>query len=261
MEKGTNYNVDYVLRYIGNKKDEVESYIAECLTQEFTDDSNPELIADLKLAALEFIDNLTSEEQKSLRSYTGYQFRNINAVLRGKWNYEVNGLLTPELKKEYYELADQIRLVLNKAVPIPKNFKTYRGVSLLAFNSYSIFDLEDLPYLKGKYLYEEGFTSTSIEREKSFFYTNPYTLTGKPNILIEYLIPEGSDDGILLIDDTISYSPSQKEFIINSSSLFKVLDVKVDKQNNVAYLQVILIPEKVWNLVDYTKEKVGISRK
>ena len=111
----------------------------------------------------------------------------------------------------------------------------------------------------GKYLYEEGFTSTSLIAEKSFCYTEVYTLTGKPNIQIEYLIPAGSDDGVALLDEALSYSPNQEEFLIKNSSLFKVLDVKVDSTNNVAFLQVMLIPERIWDYPDYEKEKQDIQ--
>lgn len=206
-----------------------------------------------------YIKNLSLEEQKTIRSYTGYHFREINAVLRNTWNYDVNGKLTPELQDEYRKLSDNIRNILNKAPEISTGIKTYRGVSILAFQSYDIFSLNDLVYLQGKYLYEEGFTSTSLIAEKSFYYANPYTLTGKPNIQIEYLIPAGSDDGIALLDESISYSPNQEEFLIKSSSLFKVLEVKVDSTNNVAFLQVMLIPERVWNYPDYEKEKQDIQ--
>ncbi len=258
MEKGTNYSVECALNYIkATKRQEIEQYIADCLNRDFVVSSSNELLEE---KAAEFIDKLNPSEQSTIRSYTGFQFRNINAILRDNWSYEVNGQLTPKLREEYYNLAEEIRQILYKAVPISQNIKCYRGVSLSAFSSYNIFTMKDLYFLQGKYLYEPGFTSTSIDKEKSFFYTNPYTLTGKPNILIEYLIPEESDDGVLLSTSNISFSPNQSEFIINSSSLFKVLDVQIDETKVVAYLKAILVPEKIWNYQDYLQERTTIIR-
>lgn len=43
-----------------------------------------------------FISSLSEEEKMLLRSWTGYNFRNINAMLRGNWDYNTNGRLTDE---------------------------------------------------------------------------------------------------------------------------------------------------------------------
>lgn len=109
-------------------------------------------------------------------------------------------------------------------------------------------------------MYEEGFTSTSLIKEKSFYQRDVYTLTGKPNILIECFIPASSDDGIPLVMDDVSYSKGKCEFVINSSSLFKVIDVSVDELHQTASMKVLLIPEKVWNYQDYIREREGLTR-
>ena len=256
VEKGSNYNVLYALSYIGDKKMEVENYIKECLNDKFVSFQNEEEIRKVfSLGTKEFLEKLSLEERNCLLNYTGLGFRNINAVLRNTWNYQVNGALSPELKKEYTLLGDQIRKVLNKALELPMGIKTYRGVSINAFYAYNISTIQDLKYLENGYLFEDGFTSTSLIKEKCFYYKNPYTLTGKPNILIEYLIPQNSCDGIPLISEESSLAVSQDEFLINRSSLFKVTKVSVDYSNNTAFLQVLLIPEKVWNYSDYIRER------
>ncbi len=261
MEKGTNYNVEYLLRYIGKEKQvQLETFVQEMLSKKYQSfNASEDIINTLGSTVDDFISQLSSEEAKNLRSYTGYQFRNINAVLRNNWNYEVNGRLTDELKKEYNALAENIHQVLNKTTAIPTGIKTYRGVSIQAFQSYGIFSLNDLVYLEGKYLYEEGFTSTSLIKEKCFYYTDPFTLTGKPNILIEYLIPENSDDGIALLSDNLSYSTNQTEFLLRDSSLFKVISVSIDTTNNVAFMKLMLIPERIWNYPDYEFERNEMS--
>lgn len=42
------------------------------------------------------------------------------------------------------------------------DFKTYRGTPLSHFKDYGINNIEDLNLLVGKFIYEEGFTSTSV---------------------------------------------------------------------------------------------------
>ena len=55
--------------------------------------------------------------------------------------------------------------------------------------------------------------------------------------------------------ESISYSANQAEFLIRDSSLFKVIDVKVDETKNVAFLKMLLVPERIWNLQDYENER------
>lgn len=96
-------------------------------------------------------------------------------------------------------------------------------------------------------MYEEGFTSTSISSESSYF--NKTLENGKTyNVGIKYLIPRESKDGILLSSSDLSYSPNQNEYLLNSGSLVKVLDVSVDSERNLAELVVMLIPKRLWDL-------------
>ena len=182
MEKGISDNTSYVLRYIAERKDEVNSYIDEIVKKSYVSfETEDEIFFLLDHVLNSFLEELNLEEQQDLRRYTGLEFREINAVLRNCWNYEVNGKLTEGLKEKYILLAEKIRKIFVKAKPLPIGINTYRGVSLLAFQSYGIFKLTDLIYLKNQSLYEEGFISTSLIKKKSFYYNNPFTLTGKPN--------------------------------------------------------------------------------
>lgn len=256
MEKGKSHTTNYVINYIGESKlKEVEQYITSILSTEFLDSTNPEFQSIIQDLYEKTIPKLSSTDQSNLRIYTGYHFRSINSVLRGSWSYENNGPLTPEIQKDSYEQAEQIRKALNKASSLSKGIKTYRGVSIEAFYSYNIASIQDLPYLNGNYLYEAAFTSTSIDERSCFFYKKPFTLNSSPDILVEYLIPENSDDGLVLLDESTSYSKDQQEFIINSSSLFKVLDVELSPDKKKAYMKVLLIPEKIWNYPDYERER------
>ena len=79
------------------------------------------------------------------------------------------------------------------------------------------------------------------------FFDREFDYHNDCNIEIEYIIPQECSDGIPVINENMSYSVSQCEFVINSDSLSRIVDVRVDKEANKAYIKVILIPTKVWN--------------
>ncbi len=251
--QGENRVTNSVLRMIGAEKlQAIDLYVIEILERVF---SNVENLSELDIVVKNYIDNLTEEELLILRSYTGYNFKNINAILRNNWTYEENGMLNDEIKIKYFELIKKLNELVNKFPPLDLDFCTYRGVELNVFKKYGISQLEDLISLKGKYMYEEGFTSTSVNKETSYF--NKTLENGKTyNVEIKYLIPSESADGILLIDDNLSYSPNQKEYLLNSGSLVKVLNVSIDSERNLAELVVVLIPKMLWDL-EYNREAPG----
>ncbi|MBE6155052.1 MAG: hypothetical protein E7163_05765 [Firmicutes bacterium] len=259
MEIGYNKNVRYILSFIGIENVElIEAYIENILRQEFVDFSSEEDITKvLEEYANSYTGKLALNEIETIRSYTGFRFRELNAVLRNNWNYEINGKLTDEIRREYLSLSEDIKQIIAKTTDLPTNIKTYRGVSIDAFSGYGIRKINDLKYLEGKYLYESGFTSTSLVEKNCFFY-NQSDWGTKSNILIEYLVPS-SDDGIWLNNDLLSYSASQNEFLINSASLFKVLNVEVNNLDDTVKMQVMLIPKKMWNKVDYEIQKNNVN--
>lgn len=75
-----------------------------------------------------FSHELTDIELMDLRSYTGYNFKNINAILRGNWNYEENGLLNQEVEAKYRSLARNIENIIDKFLKPDTNFVVFRGV-------------------------------------------------------------------------------------------------------------------------------------
>lgn len=260
MEKGFSSTTKYLLKYLEDEKKDVDLYVKRNLQHSYYEFKTKEEIDEIFAYTVhEFLKSISFEEEQDLKAYTGYQFRNINAILRNKWNYEANGILTEDKKEEYLLLAERIRKALMHAKTLSVSIKAYRGVSIEAFYDYQIYTLQDLTYLKDKYLFEDVFTSTSLLKEKCFYEKDVYTLNRKPNILIEYFIPSDSCDGILLTSE-LSYSESQQEFLIQSSSLFQVIDVRIDEEKNTALLKVILIPEKVWNYQDYIREREDLTR-
>lgn len=205
----------------------------------------------------DFLSSLSSDDLLNLRSYTGYNFRNINAILRGNWNYEVNGHLDHNKSYEFRILASNISSIIDK-FRIPNiDFTVFRGTTLDSFNAYGINKISDLRSLCGKFLYEQGFTSTSILRDTS--YVNKKLDDGRYcNVEIRYLIPSESNDGALLCDNNISYSTNQNEFLINSGSLTKIIKVLVDENTNTAILFGVLVPKKIYD-IEYFK-KINDSR-
>jgi len=261
MEKGKHTSVEYILKYMDfDTKEYMESYILEYINKEYYHFSSIEEVYSVFGDFYDkYLEKLSYIEMENIKSYTGYQFRNINALLRNNWTYEVNGILDKDMEALFSNMSIIINQALGKVDSLPVNMKTYRGVDLSSFSAYHIQKIEDLMFLKGNYLYESGFTSTSIIRETSFYYV-PSEWGKKANIEIEYLIPEGSDDGVLLSSENLTCSSVQNEYLIRSSSLFKVIDVNIDSIRQVAKLLVMLVPEKVWNPVDYAREKTEIGK-
>ena len=107
--------------------------------------------------------------------------------------------------------------------------------------------------MKGQFIYDAGFMSTALIRNRSFFDRELEGLNYR-NIEIEYLIPGDNGDGITLIGDDLSFCPGQTEYLITKGNLSKVIDVSIDKEKNTAHIKMMYIPKKVWD-VEYAKSK------
>lgn len=150
-------------------------------------------------------------------------------------------------------IANQISEIVNKYSLSNINFISYRGVSIDAFSGYGISNISELSNLSGNFMYEQGFTSTSMLKDTSYF-DKDIGDGRKYNIEIKYLITEYFNDGSLLVDNDLSYSSNQNEYLINKNSLLKVVDVKIDSDK--AYVTVVPIPKKIWNM-DKSNEYKG----
>lgn len=229
-------------------KYQIDAYISDVCSRNFTVMTSTEQVNNIFGESLNlFLNSLTYEELLSLRSYTGYNFKNINAILRNNWTYEDNGVLNPEINDKYRKLSMEIEKIINKFMMPGINFISFRGTTIGSFSSYGIRELSQLKNLKDKFLYEQGFTSTSILEDSSYF--NKKLDDGRfCNIGIRYLIPAESDDGVLINNNETSYSMNQNEFLINKGSLSKVIDVKLDENENSAILTVVLVPKKIYDI-------------
>ncbi len=256
QEKGTNWFTRYILRCLGTSKcDELNLFTEDILKQDYHNfTSEDEVYEHLSEMVFNYIEGLSVNELASLRYYTGYDFRNINNTMRCKWNYEENGLLTNEKKDKYQKLGEEISNIINRFPEISFNMKAYRGVSIRAFYDYGITSLSELSNMVGHYIYESGFTSSSLLRNHSFFAKQP-EWGDRCNIEIEYYIPANSHDGAILLSDALSYSKGQIEYVMNSGSLSKIISVEIDKENDTARLQAVLIPKTLWDPKEPEQER------
>lgn len=262
MELGVSSNIKTLFRFLSKeKKEELEFFVHDVQDQDYvtlkSDAEAEEMFNDI---SQQFISSLSNEDLDTIKSYTGLSYKEINAIMRNKWNYEENGLLTPEKKLHYQKIGTRISELLYRCPSLNTNLKVYRGTSLKQFYDYGIHSLEDLKAMEGKYMYEDGFTSTSLVRKRSLLGTTNF-FTGERNIEIEYLVPACCQDGGLLLGEFASYYNTEYEYLINMDSVSKVLSVEVDEKNNTAFVRAVLIPKMLWDppfLVEQDKQnKMG----
>ena len=113
----------------------------------------------------------------------------------------------------------------------------------------------ELENLRGKFLYEQGFTSASIIENSSYFNRN-FNDGKKYNIEVRYLISSECEDGLLLVNKDTSHYSDENEYLIDKGSLSKVIDVKIDKERDIAIITVVLIPKKIYDR-EYCQDKTN----
>ena len=107
MEKGLSNLTKYLFRYLEpGKEEEMDIYISDVLDRDYLTLESDEQVSEIfgEMAA-EFTMGLTYKEASNLRYYTGFSYKEINAILRDKWNYEQHGLLTEEKRQSYSKLG------------------------------------------------------------------------------------------------------------------------------------------------------------
>ena len=251
MEKGQSITSQLVLKSIEDKMDIINALVEENINIEVKtipkDKIKKYFQKGFNKIRLKKIDYLI------LRNYTGFNFKGINGLLRNKWNNKSNGQLNEEKEYRFRSNAENISYLIKKFPKNRKAFKVYRGVTIEAFKDYGIDNLDELVYLKNKFLFEQGFTSTSLLRDTSYFNKE---IDGRLyNIELEIVVPKGSQDGMPLTGYELSFSPGQNEYVIDNESLIKITSVKVE--DNYAFLEGILIPKKIYNFEQKTNKTIG----
>lgn len=237
MEKG----IYLATKIIGKSLDDNTKLEIDLLLEEAKSYSFKE--PDFRSEIRELIDRLPEESILALKGYTGLNFKKINAILRNNWNYEELYKKTEEEEQKLREDISMIDEIISSFPPNKNAFITYRGSSVASYKKYGIDSIEELKCLEGKYLYEEGYTSTSLDEKESYY--NKEINGTINNIKTVYIIPPYSNDGMPLTSSVLSYSPNQKEYLLGRNCLSKVVDVKID--GNSAIVTAVLIPQKIWN--------------
>lgn len=237
MEKGKSRDIYLISKYLDkDTKDEIDLLVMEASLK---DNQTPDFEEDI----IDFFKETTHIDIEDIRRYTGYDYKSINAVLRDNWTYEENGIKTEKKTTELRKLSERISSLIEKFSSTKSQFKTYRGTTIREFKKYGINTLEDLLSLTNQYLYDTGFTSTSLQEDTSYFKKTVHE--EYCNIEIIYIIPENSNDGIPLLNDQLSYSKNLNEYLLDRCTLSKVLGVKIE--GNTAVITTVLIPKHIWD--------------
>lgn len=237
MEKGKSRDTNLISKCLDkDTKDEIDLLVMEASLK---DNQTPDFEEDI----IDFFKETTHIDIEDIRRYTGYDYKSINAVLRDNWTYEENGIKTEKKTNELRKLSERISSLIEKFSSTKSQFKTYRGTTIREFKKYGINTLEDLLSLTNQYLYDTGFTSTSLQEDTSYFKKTVHE--EYCNIEIIYIIPENSNDGIPLLNDQLSYSKNLNEYLLDRCTLSKVLGVKIE--GNTAVITTVLIPKHIWD--------------
>lgn len=240
-------NVRKVFRYIDTEKCElINEYVINGMTKGYRNVDQSEFINN----------NISYEEIEFLREYSGYNYKHINNALRGIWNYNDNGNI--EARNRFINDGRRLSEII-KSNPsyVSKDFRVYRGVSIDYFREYGIEKIEDLVKLRGQFILDKGFVSTSISENDSFF-KKKNELGINYNVMITYLIPKEFDDGIFLYGD-MTYSSNQKEYLINSYNMAKVVSVNIN-DDSTANIVAVIVPKRVYDEYYDKVNSEGMSR-
>lgn len=245
LQIGNNEYVERILHYIREEdKTNIDYFYLESFNREFKKINDE---ADIAMLLTE--DSLSYGESQLLLNYSGFNYKHINAVLRGTWNYEENGDISKS--QEFRDIANKLQhVIMEKPTNLNDNITVFRGVNLSYFKQYGIESVEDLKNLEGKYMLDRGFVSTSVKEDKCFF-EQENDLGLKYNVKIEYMVPHEFKDGIYL-NGNMSYSPGQQEFLINAANLSRVSSVTINEEGT-AIVKATIIPKELYD--DYYKNR------
>ena len=147
--------------------------------------------------------NLTGIERDAVHDYTGSNYHSLNKAMRSEEGIQSN----------YHKHLDkEISSAIDKAV-LTKPITVYRGSSpdFLGFKSTP--PIEQLQGLVGQSFRDKAFTSTSVSKSGTFGDAIAYKI----------LVPPGKGRGAYVRG--ISDHKSEKEFLLNKNTHFKVVKV------------------------------------
>lgn len=245
------------------RKTLVREYLNDALNREYDD---YESLEDFDKANPEYIDQLFSglsyTERETLKRYTGYNYRAWNTYLRKGWIYDEHGAYDEARKRDYEEDIAKMNELIESSPKAESDFYTYRGVNIEAFGDYGVQTVEELSKLKGQLYLERGFTSTAISLDQSFVGREKFDdVRRKPcNVGIRYMIPKGTNEGVVIPRGSFSYSHSTDEYALHSSTLSYIDNVEVSEDGESAAVSCVVIPREYYNLsLSELKARLGID--
>ena len=238
------FSTKYILKYIGEDGiAEIDNYVEQMNTENYRMFNNDKEIDDYFLDYHADLNrNLTYEEINNIKDYTNRCYSRINDLLKNKWNYDINGRLTESDEQEYRKMASGIDRIIFKSPSIPENIVVFRGVNISTFYDFGINNLESLAEMKGQYMYQQGFTSTSLTQKSCLYGQKNWY--GNINIVMEIMIPKDNNEGMVLDSNTSVYD-EEKEYLITSGALIKIIDVNII--GNEAKIKAMYIPKRIWD--------------
>ena len=171
---------------------------------------------------------LNDKEYKSTRAYTGSDYYQMNKFLR-------SGVVPSyETKQSLTEQTDAIANGISRFV-LPRNITVYRGASGKSMfgtdlDGVNVSDFNAM--YKGAILQDRGFASTSIRKGREF----------SKSVLYEIRVPKGTGRGAYVAP--ISSHETEKEFLIQKDSYFKINGARMDRDKMVITMTVIPVPTK-----------------
>lgn len=231
-----------------HRMNDVKTFIQENQNREyktFTTDSEIADFSDTYASAIS--QTLTNDEKSALKYYSGYNYRLVNQVARGQWNYDLLGEQTPEKLANAQTAIAELSDAINAAPSPDLDFATYRGTNLESFLGYNVNSLSDLNKLQGQFFLESGFTSSTLDPEKSFTdYDFDDPLRKPCDIKMKILVPKETTEVVGLLSDDTCYN-EQKEILFDKSSLFYIKSVHQNPAESQAELEMLLIPQNVYD--------------
>lgn len=159
----------------------------------------------VKQTGEQWSDQLSPEQKAAVKAYTGMAYTNINATLRG---------LTGNFQSEEYRIwARQLQGALQQA-SVPCDCVVYRGMKSEALGGLA--DLTD-GELVGKVYTDNGFMSTSLNREDAF----------GGNVRLEIEVPKGAQGAYVGYIGAQGHTES--EVLFNRGQYLKILSVTRDQ--------------------------------
>ena len=125
MEKGTSIATRMIDHELDDEtKSEIDLIVREIPTYNVR-------IPRLENEALNLLPKLTEEEILTIKGYTGLNSKNINALLRNRWDYEVNGKRTKEIENRIKQDVTAMDSIFSKLPKTEEIVKYLRKEKLL----------------------------------------------------------------------------------------------------------------------------------